>query len=297
MRLAAFIGTLVVCAVAAPAAQACTITWDGQLGDRWFEMQPNGPGAGDDVYNWSPERYPTLTDDACFPSGAVASTRQVTQNTPDVRSLTISAGATLTVDNVQMIVRENSVNDGTLNMAGPVPMTVSDGDPADHEALTNNGTLNFPALTGNGLQVIAGGLTNNGTINVDDPDASIQRGAAGSPDKGNHANQGTINISAGNSLRILSSNFVNGPSGVITGAGTMNMAESRFEAGSGSQIVAPDRREHDHRRVRRRGGFDRDRQPRHLRCLQRRRSERARGNGAGRHHSRRGASGHAAITA
>lgn len=240
MRVATFAATLAVMAVLAPAAQACTISWDGGAGtDRWFEVIDPSPAPGDEIYNWSPERYPTVSDDVCFPAGSVASTRQVTQNTPDVRSFTISAGASLTVDNVQIIVRENSVNNGTLRMAGAVPMTISDGNPADHEGLTNNGTINFPALAGNGLQALLGDLVNHGTISVNDPDASIQAASPAAPAKGDHTNRGTIDISAGNSLRILSSNFVNGSGGVITGNGSMNMFESRFEAGSGSRIVSP----------------------------------------------------------
>ncbi len=76
------------------AAQACTITRDGQLSDRWFELQPNGPGTGDDGYNWSPERYPDVNDDVCIPAGPAIqpTTRQVTTNTPDMRSLTIAQG-------------------------------------------------------------------------------------------------------------------------------------------------------------------------------------------------------------
>ena len=240
MRLATFVGTLLVCAVLAPAAQACTITWDGQLSDRWFELQPNGPGAGDDVYNWSPERYPTSTDDVCFPSGSVASTRQVTQNTPDVRSFAIAEGATLTVSDVQMIVRENSTNAGTLNMSGPVPLTINDSEPADGgQGLTNTGTINFTnqgAANGQLAIIVAELFSNQGTVNVDDPEAGIQRSGTGLSLEAVHLNQGTINISAGNTLRSIFSNFIN--TGSIAGGGSMNMDQGRFEAASGSQIGA-----------------------------------------------------------
>ena len=45
-----------------------------------------------------------------------------------------------------------------------------------------------------------GDLLNQGTINVDDPDASIQRAEAGFPDQAVQVNQGTVDISAGNAL-------------------------------------------------------------------------------------------------
>ena len=99
----------------------CTITWDGQAGNRWFDINTQGNGdPADDIYSWSPERYPTSTDHACFPSGSNANTNQVTTNTPDVSSFAISAGASLTVTDVQVIARENSTNAGTLNMAAPL---------------------------------------------------------------------------------------------------------------------------------------------------------------------------------
>ncbi len=199
------LSVLATAVVAPAAAQACTITWDGGAGtDRWFEIQPNGPAPGDDVYNWTPERYPTQTDDACFPAGAVASTRQVTQNTPDVRSFTISAGATLTVDNVQMIVRENSVNDGTLNMAGAVPMTISDGDPADHESADEH-----RARSTSRRSPATACRSSRATCSTRERSTSMTLTRASSaaippPRPGRPTNQGTINISAGNALRVLS---------------------------------------------------------------------------------------------
>ncbi len=243
--LAVVLGALFVVA-AVPAAQAqgpaCTITWDGQAGNRWFDMIPNGAGPEDDVYSWSPERYPTNTDHACFPSGANANTTQVTTNTPSVSSFTISSGASLTVTDVQVLASENSFNAGTLNMSGPVPLTVHDANSGDGgEGLTNTatGTINFTSQgAANGqLAIIVGELfTNQGTVNVNDPEASIQRAGVGFSVDAVHSNQGTINISAGNALRSLSSNVVNG--GAISGAGSMNMNQGRFEAASGGSIAA-----------------------------------------------------------
>ena len=229
-------------------AQAhCTITWDQQLSSKWFDIDINDPGnADDDVYNWTPERYPTGTDHACFPAGSVANTDQVTTNTPTVGDFTISAGASLSVTDVQVIVAEDSLNAGTLNMSGNAagnaafPLTLNDGSLANGgEQLTNTGTINFVPFPTNSLQRIHGDLLNQGTINVNDPDASIQAAGAGSPDAALQTNQGTIAISSGNALRSIFSNFINSTGGVISGAGSMNMDQARFEAAANSQIQSP----------------------------------------------------------
>ena len=239
-------GALFVVA-SAPVAQAqgpaCTITWDGQAGNRWFDINTQGNGdPNDDVYSWSPERYPTNTDHACLPSGANVNTDQVTLNTPTVSSFTISSGASLTVTQVQVLASENSFNAGTLNMSGPVPLTINDGNSGDGgQGLINTatGTINFTSQgPANGqLALIVGELfTNQGTVNVNDPEAGIQRSGGGLSLDAVHSNQGTINISAGNALRSIFSNFIN--TGAITGAGSMNMDQDRFEAASGGSIAA-----------------------------------------------------------
>ena len=147
----------------------------------------NDPGAGDDIYNWSDldgngDRWPNDTDHACFPGGAVATTDQVDANTPSVSSFTISAGATLSVTHDPgASPARTPFNAGTLNMAGPVPLTISDANSGDGgEGLTNTatGTINFPSQgAANGqLAIIVGELfTNQVTVNVNDPEASIQR--------------------------------------------------------------------------------------------------------------------------
>ncbi len=232
---------LAVLAAAPAAANACTITWDGQVSDAWFEVQVNGPGTGDDVYNWSPERWPTGTDDVCIPAGPAIqpTTRQVDQNTPTMRSLTISLGASLTVSATQVLISENSSNAGTLNMSGPLPLTINDGNSGDGaEGLTNTGTINFTnqgAANGQLATIVADLFTNQGTVNVNDPEASIQRSGAALLNAV-HSNQSTINISSGNALRSIFSNFIN--AGTITGGGSMNMDQGRFEAASGSSIGA-----------------------------------------------------------
>jgi hypothetical protein len=244
-------GLLALCVVASVAATvptadavapACTISWVGGVAaapTAWFGFDPHtNTTNADDQYNWNQQRFPSSTDDVCFPAGSVATTDQVDQNTPDVRSITISEGATFSVTDVQVIVREDSSNAGTLNMVGPVPLNVSDGDPADHETLTNTATgiIHFTAGGPAGLRAITGDLVNQGLIDVDHPQASIQAASPAAPAVGNQTNQGTIDISAGNALRSISSNFVNSTGGNITGAGSMNMDGARFEAAGNSVI-------------------------------------------------------------
>jgi hypothetical protein len=238
-----FVLSLLAVTVIAPVAtaQACTITWVGGVASAptaWYGFDPHGVGTGDDQYNWNQQRFPDFTDDVCFPAGSVASTQHVDQNTPNARSIAISAGATLTVSDVDLAVHENSTNAGTLIMAGPQSLLISDGDSADHEGLTNTGTIHFtPGAAG--LRMILGDLLNQGTIDVDHPDASIQESGPGTPANALQTNQGTIDISPGNNLRSLNSNFINSTGGVITGGGSMSMAQARFEAAANSQIVAP----------------------------------------------------------
>lgn len=243
---AALFGVALMTGILAPAPSAraqtsCTISWDGQISDAWFDVRVNDPGnPDDDVYNWSPERWPNGTDDVCFPSGAVASTRSVDRNTPDIRSFAISQGASLSVTDTQLIARENSTNAGILNMSGNVPLTINDSNSADGgEGLANTGTINFTPGGPAGLRAIVAELfTNQGIVNVDHPQASIQRSGTGLSMAAIHRNQGTIDISPGNALRSIFSNFINDTGGVITGGGTMNMGEGRFEAAGNSQIVA-----------------------------------------------------------
>lgn len=231
--------------IMAPRAEAgtvCTITWDGDLSIRWFELDPGPTGdPGDDITNWSPERWPNSTDHACFPDGADATTNQVTTNTPDVLSFTIFPGGTLSVTDVQLIARENSTNAGQLFMSGNVPLTINDSDPNDAgEGLTNTGAISFTTGGAAGLSTIVSELfTNQGRIDVDRPLAGIQRPGAAFSATALHTNKGLIDISSGNTLRSIFSNFVNGTGGVITGDGTMNMDQGRFAALGNSQIVPP----------------------------------------------------------
>jgi hypothetical protein len=232
---------------AAQAQAACTISWVGGVAaapTAWFGFDPHGEGTGDDQYNWSQQRFPDASDDVCFPTGSIASTQHVNTSTPDVHSFTISAGATLTISDTQMGAHANSTNAGTLIMdhaasGSDVGLTISDGDANTAEGLTNTGTISFPSGPSNGIRAIVAELfTNQGAVNVNHTDAGIQSSDVGYSSAAVHSNQGTITIAPGKTFRSIDSNFINATGGVITGGGTMNMDQERFEAAGNSQIVA-----------------------------------------------------------
>ena len=259
--LLALLGALAALALAPATGHAqapdCTITWDGQLGDNtWHSVNPGSSGGSDDdITNWTDEdtvpgdRLPNSGDTVCITSG-----------TPVIQdggaafsdSYFIGAGATLTLNGASPPVGANpvgtnlhadkdSTNAGTINIIGPSGVEHADGDTGpDAEGLTNTGTINFAAGGSAGLRAIFGNLLNQGTINVNHPDASIQKFAFGGEPPGvAHTNQGTINISAGNALRVLdSAPFIHGNGSVITGGGTMNFGAGRFEVSGNSQIGA-----------------------------------------------------------
>lgn len=254
-RWAAIIGSALLLAamlaLAAPAAQAqgpgCTISWDGSLGgdNRWSALSPMGPGPEDDITNWSPERLPNNSDHACLPAGAVA---RIDGEVAGVGGFTIAAGGTLNLvgnglGSNSLAVRRDSFNAGTINFtAGPSSIASADCDGGpDSETLTNTGTINFEPGGVAGFRGLYGSLINQGTINVDHPEATIERVGIGCEPAGvTHTNQGTIDVSSGNALRVLHSQpFTHGQGSVITGGGTVNFSSGRMEISGNAQIAAP----------------------------------------------------------
>lgn len=237
-------GLLAVLALGAPNGQTqgpCTISWDGSLGanKEWAALSPNGPGPEDDITNWSPERIPNANDHACLPAGADAT---ITNSAADVGHYTIGAGATVTLnDNGAngIHAQEDSLNAGTINFAGQSRLNHNNGDASDGEGLTNTGTINFLAGGSAGFRMITSDFTNQGTVNVNHPEASIQRqDVGGAVPVGTHVNQGTIAIGSGGALRILNANFTHGTGSVINGAGTMNAGNTRFQVSGNASIAA-----------------------------------------------------------
>lgn len=238
--LVAAAATVLIAPTPAGAQVACTITWDGELGTNWHSLVANGPGVEDDITNWSPNRIPTLADSACLPTGSVTVVPNNTYTT--VGRFTVSAGASLSVDSTgsptTLQTDQNSTNAGTINLNGPASLVHSDGDNTDAEGLLNTGTVNFTAGGPTGFRSLLGDLTNQGTVNVDHPEATIQReGSGGGPSTVTLTNQGTIDISAGNALRVVTATVNHGSGSVITGNGQVNAASVRFNVSGNAEIT------------------------------------------------------------
>jgi hypothetical protein len=249
--LVAMAGGLAVGASSASAqGPVCTITWDGVDPGDWNFLDPGPTGSpADDITHWTPNRIPDNTDTVCINSGTVVIGGIVGPGISwNSDSYHIGAGATVTIigntgSSINLHADANSTNAGTINFTtGPAWIDHADnaggGDPA--EGLTNTGTINIQSGGAAGLRMIQGNLTNQGTINVDHPDASVQRvGIGGEPSTVAHVNQGTIDISPGNALRVLHSGpFTHGQGSVINGGGTMNFSSGEMDVSGNAQIAA-----------------------------------------------------------
>ena len=130
------------------------------------------------------------------------------------------------------------MNAGRINLNGNaaqlrvIPTTA---DPnVSTSRLTNTGTIEFTP-TGSGFRRITGDLINQGNLLVNHPEASFSCRVAPMivPDL---TNQGNLTVSAGNTLRVLSTTLTNASGGVISGNGTINNQQAVQNTGG---TVAP----------------------------------------------------------
>ncbi|WP_253524373.1 beta strand repeat-containing protein [Runella salmonicolor] len=192
-----------------------TLTWTGLVDTDW-----------NTACNWTPSSVPTATNDVVIPATTnepiIGSGMSVAQNitiTGSGASLTVNAGATLTISSTTFSIRVNNaaelVNKGTINLAisgssAQSGLEVNDG------SIVNYGVLNVTNLLNEGIGLNSGTINNKtgGTINAN--------GRVGT-----YLVSGTLTNESGASFFSTGSNssmILNGGSGSIDNSGLVDLS-------------------------------------------------------------------------
>lgn len=152
---------------------------------------------------------------------------------------TVPAGITVDVDAAPSFATEvrfetaDVTNAGRINLngGGASLNVIPNATPATNE-LINTGTIEF-TNTGTGFRNIFGTWINRGSVLVRHPEANVD-----GVNTSTFTNEGTVDVSAGDTLRIIRGTVVHGQGSVIQGGGTVNTDLVRWEVSGNASIAA-----------------------------------------------------------